>query len=268
MVVEEYKGHILQKTIILPYFDYEVSILYLQDGRPYIPVVELCAMLGLSAKAHLPQWRKLLLSHHSQKLPYRTSNKGKRNVWCLYAGALTFWFACFDWSLVSPERQEQLQQAMDRAIELVAQNHQIMLVRYKSIRLHLFEFLTAYSTVETTFTQLQARLSVYIKDTKARNMLKDLICLGWLLIGEATLHARNMLQDQASIPVIDAVRVNAHYEAIEESALPLFPIVPEKDVQCFFAYMEKIAWWHKQMMNFLEMHGIYWNDEQKEWYMA
>jgi hypothetical protein len=37
---------IQQSTITLPYFDYEVPILYL-SSTPYIPVIALCEMLGL-----------------------------------------------------------------------------------------------------------------------------------------------------------------------------------------------------------------------------
>ncbi len=37
---------IQQSTITLPYFDYEVPILYL-SSTPYIPIIALCEMLGL-----------------------------------------------------------------------------------------------------------------------------------------------------------------------------------------------------------------------------
>jgi len=47
--------------MILPYFNEEMSVLCLQDGSRYIPMVALCRMLGLRADAHIPRWRKLLL---------------------------------------------------------------------------------------------------------------------------------------------------------------------------------------------------------------
>jgi hypothetical protein len=50
-----------QATIMLPYFDEEVPVLYLEDGKAYLPVRSLCCMLGLRAETHIPWWRKLVL---------------------------------------------------------------------------------------------------------------------------------------------------------------------------------------------------------------
>jgi len=46
---------------MLPYFDEEVPVLYLEDGKAYLPVRSLCCMLGLRAETHIPWWRKLVL---------------------------------------------------------------------------------------------------------------------------------------------------------------------------------------------------------------
>src|SRR6266487_6399502 len=135
---------ILQTTIMLPYFDEEVAALYLADGTAYLPVRALCRMLGLRAEANIPRWRKLVLWTNARKLPLQTA-RGQRIVWCLHRGALPFWCACFNWSLVPAERREQLRQATDAWEKDVAQVQQLLLERYRSLRRYLFTFLEAYS---------------------------------------------------------------------------------------------------------------------------
>jgi hypothetical protein len=95
---------IQQTTMMLPYFDEEVPALYLADGTVYLPVKVLCRMLGLRAETHIPRWRKLVLWANARKLPLQTA-RGQRIVWCLHMGALPFWCACFNWSLVNTERR-------------------------------------------------------------------------------------------------------------------------------------------------------------------
>src|SRR6266516_7157307 len=135
---------IQQTTIILPYFDEEVAALYLADGTAYLPVRALCRMLGLRAETHIPRWRKLVLWASARKLPLQTA-RGQRIVWCLHRGALPFWCACFNWSLVAPLRREQLRQATDAWQEDVAQANRLMLDRYRSLRRLLFAILETYS---------------------------------------------------------------------------------------------------------------------------
>ena len=53
------KQVVQQSTIILPYFDCEVPILYVADGTAYVPVIALCEMLGLRADWHIQRWRGL-----------------------------------------------------------------------------------------------------------------------------------------------------------------------------------------------------------------
>src|SRR5437764_11715391 len=101
---------IRQATIVLPDFGEEVQVLYLPDGTAYLPVRSLCRMLGLRAETHIPRWRRLVLWANARKLPLQTA-RGERTVWCLHMGALPFWCACFNWSLVSAGRREQLRRA-------------------------------------------------------------------------------------------------------------------------------------------------------------
>jgi hypothetical protein len=128
---------IRQTTITLPYFDEEVPALYLADGTAYLPVRALCRMLDLRAETHIPRWRKLVLWASARKLPLQTV-RGQRMVWCLHMGALPFWCACFNWSLVAPVRREQLRQATDAWQEDVAQAQRLLLERYRALRRYLF----------------------------------------------------------------------------------------------------------------------------------
>ncbi len=47
--MEKQGQEIRQTAITLPYFDFEVPVLYLENGTPYILVIALCEMLGLQA---------------------------------------------------------------------------------------------------------------------------------------------------------------------------------------------------------------------------
>ena len=79
-MVEQTEQAIQQTTIVLPYFHDEVLVLYLQDGRRYVPVVVLCRMFGLRADLHIRHWRKLMLWYHARKLSWRTPTGRTRMV--------------------------------------------------------------------------------------------------------------------------------------------------------------------------------------------
>jgi len=145
-----------QGTMILPYFGDEVPIVLLADGTRYIPVVALCRILGLRPERHIPRWRRLFLWEHARKLPLQTEKRGTRIVWCLHLGALFFWCSCFNWSLVSPERQVQLREATDAGLKQLEQAHQEMLTRYRQMRHLLFRFLTNYADAQTQLQQVAA----------------------------------------------------------------------------------------------------------------
>src|ERR1700730_9901839 len=119
--------------MVLPYFDHEVPVLCLGDGGRYIPVVSLCKMLGLRSDTHIPRWRKLMLWCNARKLPWRTPTGQTRLVWCLHLGAFPFLCCCFNWSLVTPLRQEQLRQATDAWDKVTDQAYQKMLTEYRQM---------------------------------------------------------------------------------------------------------------------------------------
>jgi hypothetical protein len=265
---EERPEPIRQTTITLSYFEYEIPVLYVHDEAAYIPVIELCKMLGLRAETHIPRWRRLFLWEHARKLPYQTPTRGKRMVWCLHGGALLHWFGCFHWSLVLPERRTQLEQATNEGMNVLNHMYWNMQERYKTFRCELFQFLTAYSTIETTLPLFSASLHVYLNDFDTCIQWEDIMSQGRSIIDTALKHARGQLQDQATIPILDAMRINTNGDVIEEFSLPLLPVVQEEDITQFFENIRKVAQWHQQMTQFLATHGIRWDEERKQWHLA
>ncbi len=253
---------ILQTTIMLPYFDEEVAALYLADGTAYLPVRALCRMLGLRAETHIPRWRKLVLWASARKLPLQTT-RGQHMVWCLHMGALPFWCVCFNWSLVSAERREQLRQANEAWQKDVAQAQQLLLERYRSLRRYLFAFLEAYSDAEIWLDQWALGLSSSL-DIASSRQLEFLLSQEKTLIDEATTRARKMVQEQARAPIMDIVTIDASGEVAEIGILPLFPVVPREDREQFFASMRKLAQWYLDMATFIDKLERSQNSDQSE----
>src|SRR6266566_3733521 len=239
-----------QTTMVLPYFDEEVPVLYLADGTAYLPVRALCHMLGLRAETHIPRWRKLVLWASARKLPLQTA-RGERMVWCLHRGALPFWCICFNWSVVSAERREQLRQATEAWQEDVAQAQRLLLGRYRSLRKYLFAFLEAYGDTETWLDQWVLYLSSSL-DIASSRQLELLHSQGKTLIGQAAAQARRMVQEQAAAPIMDIVIIDASGVGTEVGTLPLFPVVPREDREQFFASMRKLAKWYQDIAAFID----------------
>jgi hypothetical protein len=235
-----------QTSIVLPYFDEEVPVLYLADGTAYLPVRPLCRMLGLRPETHIPRWRRLVLWTNARKLPLQTA-RGERLVWCLHMGALPFWCACFNWSLVSVGRREQLRRATDAWQEDVALAQQLLLDRYRLLRQYLFEFLASYSDAEAWLDQWALHVSSSL-DGASAHQFELLLSRGKTLIGEATAQARKMVQEQATAPIVDVVTLAANGAVIEtDTSFPLFPVVPREDREQFFASVRKLAQWHREI---------------------
>jgi hypothetical protein len=241
---------IQQATIMLPYFDEEVSVLYLVDGTAYLPVRSLCHMLGLRPETHIPRWRKLVLWANARKLPLQTA-RGERVVWCLHRGALPFWCACFNWSLVSAERRQQLRQATDAWQEDVAQAQGLMLGRYRSLRRFLYAFLEEYSDAESWLDQWALHLSPWL-DVASSHQLESLVSQGKTRIGQATALARKMIQEQATAPSIDIVPSDGSGAMANAGTLPLFPVVPREDREQFFASLRKLGQWYQDIAAFID----------------
>jgi len=249
-IVEQDAQTIHQTTMILPYFDYEVPLLSLGESSGYIPVVALCRMLGLNPRTHIPRWSRLFLWEHARKLPLWTATRGTRIVWCLHLGALFFWCSCFNWSLVSPERQEQLRQATDAGLKHLEQAHQEMLTHYRQMRHLLFRFLTDHANAKTHLRQLAVGIHPRL-DAASCAVLDMLIEEGCALIDEASIHARAILQDQATLPIMDVFSIDAEGNATEAGTMPLFPVIRREDEEQFFTYMDKLTRWYGDLARFL-----------------
>ncbi len=249
MQKNEYGKGIWQETVTLPYFNCEVPVVHLADGTAYLPVRSLCRMLGLRAETYIPRWRKLVLWANARKLLLQTA-RGRRIVWCLHMGALPFWCACFNWSLVPAERREQLRRATDAWQEDVAQAQRLLLERYRSLRRDLFAFLEAYSDAETWLDHWSQHLSATI-DAASSRQFETLLSQGKTLIGQATAQASEMVQEQAMAPIIDIVTIDESGAVTETDTQPLFPVVPGEDREQFFASVRKLAQWHREVAVFI-----------------
>ena len=243
-----------QATLVLPYFDYEVPVLYVADGTAYIPVVALCQMLGLHAATHMARWRRLMIWSHARKLPLRTA-RGRRIVWCLHLGTIPLLFNCFDWSLVSPERRIQLRQATDASLKLMKQAQQKMLTRYREMRRHLFTFLTAYAQADTQLDQVACRMQVRL-DRASCLQFEVLLSQGRTLIQEATMFARNLVQEQVTDLIVDVVTLEADGQMTQVDTFPLFPVVSRQDEERFSAYLSRLTQWYCQVFAFLDEKGL------------
>lgn len=59
-----------------------------------------------------------------------------------------------------------------------------------------------------------------------------------------------MVYDQGALPVIDAVKIDAHNHVIDTFSMPLLPIVPHEDSVRFFALLEQVASWMREEQAF------------------
>jgi hypothetical protein len=256
---ERNEQEIHQGVVTLPYFDEQIPALFLQDGARYIPVIALCHLLGLRAEREIPRWRRLILWRNARKLPFCTATRGKRLVWCLHLGALPLWCHCFDWSKVSPERQEQLRQATGAWNKQVEQVHQHMLSSYQQLRCMLFDVLTIYADADSILSRYEFLLDGF----DDRSELEILLHQGRKLIAEVTALARGLIQEQAAMPTVDAVQLDTDGQEVGTFSLPLFPIVSSEARAQFFSHLKLLTQWHRDIATALRAHS-HWKAEDNE----
>jgi hypothetical protein len=227
----EGNGEVLrQETITLPHFAYEVPALYVDDGEaPYIPVIALCRMLGIRYDIRIARWRTLLLWEDARKLPLQSEKSGRRVVWCLPLGAVSFLFSCFDWKYVDLACRQHMRQMIDECRVALERTHKEMAANYAYIRRSLFEFLTIYADFEPKLARFALCLHIILADVAASKQLETLLGQGGVLIDEATAYARGMLLELIKGPVVDVVSMRPDGEVIEEFSLPLCTVVPRED---------------------------------------
>ncbi len=238
-----------QTTVILPFLDDEVPALYLADGRLYIPVYAVCHALGIRADTHIRRWQRLVLWIAARKLPFQTEIRGKRLVWCLLISEVPFLYGLFNWQLVSPERRLQLRHATEEQVKLSDLAYQEMQQQYKAMRRALFNFFTTFADIDTLLQKYAEVLSFTLNDESSL-ALTSLVDRGRSLFQSATAHARKMLQDQGTLPIIDAFKIDVNNNVIDTFSMPLLPIVPYEDSELFFALMGELTAWRQELQAF------------------
>jgi len=238
-----------QTTVILPFLDDEVPALSLADGRLYIPVFAVCHALGIRADIHIRRWRHLLLWTTARKLPLQTQKSGKRLVWCLLISEVPFLYGLFSWQRVSSERHLQLYHATKEQKKLLNLAYQDLQQQYKAMRKALFIFLTSFADIDKLLKLYMEILSPSL-DEEASLTFTSLVDRGRSLFQMATEHARNMLQDQETLPILDIIQIDANNRVIDSFSKPLLPIVPPEDSELFFAFMKQLAEWVQELQAF------------------
>jgi len=243
-----------QTTITLAYFEQELPALYVADGTAYIPVIALCQMLGLHAATHMARWRRLMIWNHARKLPLKTL-RGRRIVWCLHLGMVPLLYTCFNWSLVSPERREQLRQATNASMQAMAQVQQEILRRYRQLRSNLLRFLVTYAQVDSQLDLIAQRAYARLQQDDWLEF-EVLLSQGRMLIQEATAFARTLVQEQATDLIVDVVTLEADGQMTQVDTFPLFPVVSRQDEERFSAYLSRLAHWYHDVFAFLDEKGL------------
>lgn len=244
-----------QTTTRLPFLDDQVPVLYLSDGRPYIPVFAVCHALGIRPDIHIRRWRRLALWATARKLPFQTEKHGKRLVWCLLISQVPFLYGLFDWKLVAPERRHQLHMASEVQVRLADQAYQQMQREYRTMRQALFTFMSTFDDIDSLLTGYAERLGSQL-DSGSAAVLTELCERGRSLYAQAASHARKMLQAQGELPVVDLFRIGADKRAIDTFSMPLLPIVPEEDRERFFALMGLLTAWREEITAFCNERGL------------
>lgn len=253
--MEESQRAIIEQTIVdLPFLDEEVPALFMADGRIYIPVYEVCRALGISPDTHIRHWQKLVVWITARKLPLQTEKQGKRLVWCLSISQVPFLYGLFNWQLVSPERRLQLYYATEEQAKRSDLAYQDMQQQYKAIRQALFTFITNFADIYDLLQQYSEILLPTLDDESSL-VLTSLIGRGRALFQNAASHARKMLYDQETLPIIETFKIDANNKIVNSFSMPLLPIVSPVDSELFFECMWQLAAWMRELQAFWSQRG-------------
>jgi hypothetical protein len=187
-------------------------------------------------------------------LPLQTLERGKRLVWCLLISEVPFLYGLFDWQLVPSERRLQLYYATKEQAKLLNLAYQDMQQQYKAMRQTLFTFLTSFVDIDTLLKLYTNILSTTL-DEEAALTLITLVDRGRSHFQRATEHARNMVHDQETLPVIDLFQIDANDKVINSFSIPLLPIVSSEDRQHFLDLIEQLSTWMLELQAF-------WDDQE------
>ena len=96
-------------------------------------------------------------------------------------------------------------------------------------------------------------------DDESALALATLLDRGRSLFQEATAHARKMVHDQGALPIVDAVKIDAHNNVIDTFSMPLLPILSHEDSEHFFALMGQVTAWMQEERAFWAERGDWSN---------
>jgi len=239
----------------LVHFHDDVPVLYVEDGRRYVPVIAICRMVGIHADNHIPRWRTLVWWMTARKLSLRTPNQSRRLVWCLPVEDLHFLYLCFDWQLVSPERRIQLRQAVEEGSKISELVYQHIQNRHQARRRFLFTFLT---NVEDTLTRIRrdAEKVSPLVDNESCTWLDTHVEYGHSLFMECAVYARQVVRDRANLPLVDALLASPDGNVIETFSMPLLPGAPREESEQLDEYIRQLTSWYQDMVAFLKDKGF------------
>ncbi len=107
-----------------------------------------------------------------------------------------------------------------------------------------------HADAKTHLRQLAAGIHPRL-DAASCAVLDMLIEEGCALLDEATVHARAILQVQATLPIMDVFSIDAEGNATEVGSMPLFPGIGREDEEQFFTHMDKLTRWYCDLARFL-----------------
>lgn len=245
---------IRQATIRLPYFEEDLPGLWTSDGVCYVPMIAVCALLGLNPKVYRRRWRGMLLGQDARKLPYQSSAGYRRVVWCL-SFPMTLLACCQVYERqVYPEKRDQLDRLTQEVSDVLAQQHQGMVEVYHRMRRVLFAFLTQVDGEEE---RMHARVQEVVTSLteEDRPLLKQLETRGYALLTEAVRCAKVVLAWQADTPIVDLIALGPDGMGQLEESMPLLPVMREEDCVSFFDAYDAYDAWSKEWHTFFTVRG-------------
>jgi hypothetical protein len=133
-----------------------------------------------------------------------------------------------------------------------------MQCEYKAMRQALFTFMSTFADIDTLLTRYKEVFGSRLNSGSAA-VLTELCERGRSLFAQATTHARQMLQEQGELPVVDLFKIGADNQVIDTFSMPLLPLVPQEDRECFFACMGLLTAWRQEITAFWNERGL-WPD--------
>ena len=204
--------------------------------------------LGLPVAPHIRKWRNMLLWITAQKLPLKTKS-GTRNVWCLLISEVPFLYGNVIWRYVSSERRQQLHEAAKKGMHLAHEAYQHMQREYHEYRQSLFTFLRGCADIEQRWEHEWHLLpSDASNDTK--QAFHTLLQEGQSCYHDAAALAREILQEQATNPLIDALIIGGENKVVDSFSMPLFPVIDTEKRGQFALSLLALAAWHRHMASF------------------